>query len=267
MKEISVTTIIPMYNSEDTIAETIDSVFEQTWKGPIEVLIINDGSTDSSESIVKNYIQDKKADNITIRLINKNNGGVSTARNVGIKEARGQWIALLDSDDIWLPKKLEKQMKVLEDNPDIKFLGSNRNNEVYPFFGKSKLHLYSLTTKEVLFKWWPSTPTVIFKKEVVATVGGYDEALKGAEDGEFWLRVLTEYEIYILNESLVLTGHGKRSFGEKGLSADLYAMHLGEKKILRILYKKKQINCFEYLFFYSWFLLKYMRRKLIVRVS
>ena len=256
-----------MFNSEKTISLALDSILQQTYKGTIEVLIVNDGSTDKSASIVKHYTSKEYSKNITIRLINKKNGGVSSARNQGIIEAKGEWIALLDSDDVWLPQKLEKQMDEIKNNSDIVFLGASRNNEVYPFFGKSKLRVYSLTAKQVLFKWWPSTPTVIFKKEITNKVGLYNEALKGAEDGEFWMRILTEYKLYVLNESLVLTGHGKRSFGESGLSAEISVMHSGEKKILSIAYKNKQINRFEHIFFYCWFSLKYLRRKIMVRIS
>ncbi len=256
-----------MYNSENTIIATLNSVVNQTYQAEIEVLIINDGSIDNSAMIVKKYIEDNRSDNISFRLINKNNGGVSSARNVGIKESKGKWIALLDSDDVWLPEKLEKQMQVLKENEHIKILGTNRNDEVYPWFGKSKLKIYNLTAKETLLKWWPSTPTVIFKKEIIEKTGVYNESLRGLEDGEFWLRILKTYKIYVLNEYLVLTGHGKRSFGDIGLSADLGVMHSGEKAILAIVYKNKQINYLEYLFFQVYLSLKYFRRLLVVRLA
>ncbi len=263
---MKISTIIPLYNAKDTIKSTIESVLNQTYTGPIEIIVVNDGSTDGCEKIVEDMIETNKTNKI-IKLINKKNGGVSSARNRGIKEATGEWIALLDSDDIWLPEKLEKQFKEIEKNPDIQFIGTNRNNESYPFFGKKKHHLYTLNAKEIILKWWPSTPTVMFKRNIFFEVGGYDESLKGAEDGDFWLRCANKYQIYVLSEFLVETGHGKRSFGQSGLSANMPKMYQGEILALKGTKKRKQINWFEYVVFYLWLTFKYYRRLLIVRMS
>lgn len=262
----NITVIIPMYNSKDTIEKTIESVLNQTYKEPMEIVVVNDGSTDGCEKIVEEIIANNKT-NKTLKLINKKNGGASSARNVGIKESLGEWIALLDSDDIWLPDKIQKQIDEVSKNTDIKFIGTNRNNEVYPFFGKSKKRLYSVSSKEILFKWWPSTPTVMFHKSLFFEVGGYDEKLVGAEDSDFWLRCANKTRIYVLNEFLVYTGGGKRSFGESGLSANMPKMYEGEILALKGAKKRKQINLFEYFGFYLWLTAKYIRRMLIVRIS
>lgn len=261
-----ITTIIPLYNAKDTIVATINSVLNQTYKEPIEIIIVNDGSTDGCEKLVEELIEQNSTNRI-IKLINKPNGGVSSARNRGIKEASGDWIALLDSDDIWLLEKLQKQVDEINKNSNIKFIGTNRNNEIYPFFNKNKNQLYTINTKEMLLKWWPSTPTVMFEKNVFFEVGGYDEKLKGAEDGDFWLRCAEKYDIYVLNEFLVNTGHGKKSFGESGLSANMPKMYEGEILALKGAKKRKQINLFEYLGFYLWLTMKYYRRILIVKSS
>lgn len=264
MQYINFSVIIPMYNSKFTIKNAIESILNQTYKGPLEIIVVNDGSTDGCEKIVKEIILNNQT-NRTIKLINKSNGGVSSARNVGIRESTGEWIALLDSDDIWLPEKIQKQMDEIYKNTGIKFIGTNRNNEVYPFFGKSKDMLYSVSAKEILFKWWPSTPTVIFHKNLFFEVGGYDEKLTGAEDGDFWLRCANRTRIYVLNEFLVQTGHGKRSFGESGLSADISKMYKGEILALKGAKSRNQINLFDFIFFYGWLSLKYFRRILIIK--
>jgi glycosyltransferase involved in cell wall biosynthesis len=263
---MKITTIIPMYNSKDTIKNAIESVINQTYKDPIEIIVVNDGSSDGCEKIVEEMILNNQTNRI-IKLINKKNGGVSSARNRGIKEASGEWIALLDSDDIWLAEKLQKQVSEIKKNANIKFIGTNRNDEIYPFFNKNKNYLYTINAKEMLLKWWPSTPTVMFDKNVFFEVGGYDEKLKGAEDGDFWLRCTQKYDIYVLNEFLVNTGHGKKSFGESGLSANMPKMYEGEILALKGAKKRKQINLFEYLGFYLWLTLKYYRRILIVKSS
>lgn len=261
---MKISVVIPMYNSVETISAVIDSVVSQTYKNSFEVVVINDGSTDGCEKIVEKIIEENQSNRI-VRLINKPNGGVSSARNVGIKAAQGNWIALLDSDDIWLPEKLDKQVMVIQRNPEIRFLGTNRNEEVYPYFGKKSQHVYTVSAKEMLIKWWPSTPTVLFHKSVFESTGGYDEQLKGAEDGDFWLRCANTYTIFVLNEYLVKTGFGKHSFGESGLSANILTMYKGELVALKGALKRKQINLFEYMVLYAWLSAKYIRRVLIVK--
>lgn len=263
---MKISTIIPLYNAEKTIVNTINSVLNQTYEDPIEIIVINDGSTDESEKLVLEIIMQNTTNRI-IKLINKPNAGVSSARNRGIKEAIGEWIGLLDSDDIWLPTKLEKQMLEIEKNLDIEFIGTNRNDEYYPFFKKSEQNLYTLDAKEILLKWWPSTPTVLIKKEILLKTNLYDEERAHAEDGDLWLRIAQYCKIYVLNERLVLVGDGKRSFGESGLSANMPKMYQGEILALKGAKKRKQINALEYLGLYFWLTVKYYRRILIVKIS
>ena len=86
-----------MFNSEKTIVLTLDSVINQTYREEVEIIIVNDGSTDKSRQIVEDYLKKNRPENVSINLINRKNSGVSSARNIGIKKARGKWIALLDS--------------------------------------------------------------------------------------------------------------------------------------------------------------------------
>lgn len=261
---MNISVVIPMYNSADTIVAVIGSVISQTYQEALEVIVVNDGSTDGCEKVVEQLIE-RNQSNRTIRLINKANGGVSSARNMGIREAAGDWIALLDSDDIWSLEKLEKQVAEIAINSDILFIGTNRNNEVYPYFGKKAQRLYTVSAKEMLIKWWPSTPTVMFHRDVFEQAGGYDEQLMGLEDGDFWLRCASKYKIYVLNEFLVETGFGKRSFGESGLSANVLKMYQGEISALKGALKRKQVNILEYLGLHAWLTLKYIRRVIIVK--
>ncbi|MCT7464728.1 glycosyltransferase family 2 protein [Aliarcobacter cryaerophilus] len=263
---MKISTIIPMYNSKDTIKSAIESVLNQTYKEPLEIIVVNDGSKDGCEKIVEEMILNNQR-NRTIKLINKENGGVSSARNRGIKEASGEWIALLDSDDIWLPEKLQKQVDEINKNSNIKFIGTNRNGELYPFFKKSENPIYSLNAKEIIAKWYPHTSTAFINKEVLLKTNLYDETRTHAEDGDLWLRIAQYCDLYVLNEDLVYTGGGKRSFGESGLSANMPKMYEGEILALKGTRKRKQINLFEYLGFYLWLTLKYYRRILIVKSS
>jgi glycosyltransferase involved in cell wall biosynthesis len=173
-----------MYNSKETIKSAIESIINQSYKEKIEIIIVNDGSKDECEKIVEELIASNQT-NRSIKLINKLNGGVSSARNRGIKEASGDWIGLLDSDDIWLSEKLQKQVDEIKKNSDIKFIGTNKNSDLYPFFKKAHNHLYTLNAKEIIAKWHPHTSTALIKKEILLK-NLYDESRMHAEDGDLW---------------------------------------------------------------------------------
>ena len=142
---MKISTIIPMYNSKDTIKSAIESVLNQTYKEPIEIIVVNDGSKDGCEKIVEKMIINNQT-NRTIKLINKPNGGVSSARNRGIKEANGEYIAFLDSDDMWHPQKLELVFEAMKDD-SIKFIGHSYTleNNFDKKFNLEKLSKVSFT--------------------------------------------------------------------------------------------------------------------------
>ena len=118
---ILVSVIIPCYNSERYIVQSIESVIMQTFQ-QWEMIIVDDCSTDNSADIIKKY----EAKDFRIRYLKTNepSGSPSIPRNIGIREARGRYIAFLDSDDIWLPKKLEEQLKFI-DQPNVAMVFSN----------------------------------------------------------------------------------------------------------------------------------------------
>lgn len=108
LKQPLVSVIIPFYSNSNWLCEAIDSVLNQTYKN-IEILVINDGSPEDLSHIIEKY-------GFRITLINKKNGGPSSARNLGIKKSKGKYVAFLDSDDVWLPEKLSKQIHQMEKN-------------------------------------------------------------------------------------------------------------------------------------------------------
>lgn len=266
MNNFKVSVIIPVYNAEAVITDALSSVVRQTLPDPIEVIVINDGSTDRSGEIVEHYIRTYSTSNRNIKIITTRNQGVSAARNIGLRAAKGQYIALLDSDDEWEPEKLAIQLHAMSNNTNIYIIGSNVNNEngFYPFFGKNKLYMYSLNTREVLLKWWPLTPTIVFNRTILDIVSGYDEKMHGAEDGDFELRILQHFQIYVINKNLVRLGHGKKQFGDSGLSSNLSVMYKGEIRAAKKACDRKQINSLEYLLFIAWFSIKYIRRRYII---
>ena len=162
--ELKISVVIPMYNASQSIVKALESVKYQTYKCAYQILVVNDGSEDCSKEIVEKYILENPQMNIT--LINQPNGGVSKARNEGLKRATGDYIAFLDSDDEWLPEKIEKQISVFQHNISVDLLGTNRNGEHFKsFLGYKFRHLTRISAKLLLLKNFFPTPTVIFKNE------------------------------------------------------------------------------------------------------
>ncbi|WP_411972636.1 glycosyltransferase family 2 protein [Sphingobacterium sp. Lzh-3] len=259
---MKISVVIPMYNAEKSILQSLDSIYTQTWRGDLEIIVVNDGSKDNSKALVEAYIRDNSRDNIL--LVDQENAGVSRARNEGMRRCTGDWICLLDSDDTWLPNKLERQLEVLKDS-SIDFLGTTRNGEYFSQLAFRRLDkINHISAKELLFKFVFVTPTVIFRREIIDRVGYFDESQRFAEEGNYFIRVANACNCYLLNESLVITGGGKHDFGESGLSSNLWEMEKGELKNIRMAFRIGVINIAEFLFFNVFSFLKYGRRVLIV---
>lgn len=264
--ENSISVIIPMYNAEQTIKRTLISVLEQTFEYCIkEVIIINDGSTDGSESIVKGFILEYKVKNYYI--YNKVNGGVSSARNYGMKIATSKWIALLDADDVWLNCKIEKQILAVKSNPNIDFIGGGIDDKKFKILFRTINSLYKVELNDLLIKVFPQTSTVIFKRKIFLEIGGFDENQHYGEDVNYFMKICTKYGCFFYPEKMIIYDSGKRGFGVRGLSANLIEMHRGEIKNLRELYTNRIISYNQYFFFRIYYLLKYYRRKIITKVN
>lgn len=256
-----VSVIIPMYNAEKTIIKCIESVIHQLHSDELEIIITDDGSIDSSYNTVKQYIVDKGVDNIL--LYQQSNMGVSAARNNGILKARGDYIAFIDSDDIWLEGKLKHQISVLEKyNAD--FVGALINYRKLGFPYKLKNDIYEVTFKKLLVKLAPSTITALFKKDLLEKSGLFHEHQRYGEDGNLWLRFSRVGKMVIINRTYAIAGDFKNLFGEKGLSGNLEKMTKANLYNLKEMLDLNYINRLEYYFFYIFYILKSYRRSLIV---
>lgn len=265
MNSMNISVVIPMYNSKGTIVKTLDSIKNQTAFNYIfEIIVINDGSTDNSLDIVKKYIEDNK--NMPIVLIDKPNGGVSIARNAGMKAAKGDWIALLDSDDEWLSEKIEMQMKTIKEHPEIDFLGGDYNGKKLRIMLKKVDKLYKASVKDLCLKSFPATPSAIFKKKVIEKIGYFDENQKFAEDGNYFLKICNNFNYYHLPVQMVVCGNGKPTFGYSGLSAHLKEMYDGNIKNIKELKENSIISVSFYIFLYAFYWIKYIRRILITKL-
>lgn len=258
-----ISVIIPMYNSANTIERALQSIVTQDYDGLVEIIVVNDGSKDNSVQIVEKFIEFNKE--VTIKLILQENGGVSKARNTGLKNAKGDFVAFLDSDDAWFTNKLSNQMKILRDNVNIDLLGAAF--EGFYFTKNREGDLFNVKFKNLIFKNYFQPSTVILKKNVIDKIGLFDESQKYAEEGNFFFRVSQEFNCFFYNKKLIVYGDGKQGFGVSGLSANLKEMEKGELKNLKFAYKNNWINLFTYAYAVSFSILKYIRRIIIVSLK
>lgn len=206
MKEFRplVSIIVPCYNSEKYLQECLNSILTQDYEN-VEVLVVNDGSIDGSEEIAKAFGQQDDR----LKYFYQDNNGVGSARNLGLREAKGEYVAFLDSDDAWLPGKLGKQIELLENNPDAVIFGGvrhiyesdpqNYNDVFFENFESKKQFLNYLLyqTDNVTF-----TGAVIFKREHLSKVGFFIEGISNAEDWDLWTKLACHFPFHAIEEPL-----------------------------------------------------------------
>ncbi len=259
MDEPLISVVIPMFNSERTIEAALVSVKSQTWDGRFEIFVVDDGSTDGSRTVVENYIRENPGENI--HLIIQENAGVSAARNAGLRSATGDYIALLDADDLWYPEKTEIQMLFLKNNPGIDFLGCRVRGHTLRYPYSANQNGYSVISfRKLMFRNEIRTCTVLFKRNIIERCGFFDDGQRHGEDLNYWLRISEHFNMAILDEELVSAGGGKRSFGVSGLSADLSAMERGFQKNLAEMRVAERITLLEFNAYFLFYKGKYLVR-------
>lgn len=188
---VKVSVIVPTYNRASLIARAVDSILAQTFKD-FEVIIIDDGSKDNTKEVLKPY-EGK------IKYIYQNNGGISKARNRGIQESSGTYIAFLDSDDYWAPEKLAVQAKVLDENRNVGIVYARMPivNEHGDILGMKPNGVSGKNFQELLRVWGDlPTSSVMTRRECFDRVGVFDDDLPPMEDIDMWLRIAHSYELY-----------------------------------------------------------------------
>lgn len=195
---LNISVIIPTYNRAHLLAKSVESVLRQTLE-PLEIIIVDDFSTDNTKEIVESFHNEK------IKYVtNQRTKGANGARNTGVLIAKGDFIAFQDSDDVWLPAKLDKQFSFMKDNmeADMCFCSLNLLNSVRGVVPKRKV-LHEEIMKQLEKGNFISTQTIFIKKEIAKKVL-FDESLKRFQDWDFVLRVARNYSIHHLDEVLVM---------------------------------------------------------------
>ena len=196
---LNVSVIIPTYNRKNLLKRALHSASSQTFV-PQEIIVVDDGSSDGT----KDWVLERFP---YVRYIYQDNSGVSSARNAGIKEAKGSWIAFLDSDDEWMPDKLEKQETAINDSKEAWLCHTNEvwvRNSVRVNQMKKHQKYGGYVFENCLDICRISPSSVLIKKEVFEMVGLFDESLKVCEDYDLWLRITSVLPIIFLDQPLII---------------------------------------------------------------
>ncbi|MEY2832410.1 MAG: hypothetical protein RLZZ574_1668, partial [Cyanobacteriota bacterium] len=201
-KSPKVSVIIPAYNVIRYIAATIETVFAQTYQD-FEVIVVDDGSTDDTH----NWLAQLSQQEPKVKIISQTNKGVQKARNRAIKEARGEYIALLDADDLWEPTKLQKQVDSLDTNSEAGLcytwtaLADNEGRTTGRVVASHAEGNVWTQLTELNFVCCGSTPMI--RRSCFETIGFFAEDLHHSEDWDMWLRIALKYPFVVVKEPLI----------------------------------------------------------------
>lgn len=225
-----VSVVLPIYNGERFVAEAIESVLAQTYLR-YEIVAVNDGSQDGSKEIVRRYLNSGP-----IKYLEQANKGVANARNTGILHSSGEFIALLDQDDVWLPEKIEKQVAFMDTHPEVALLharvrcidgqGSPISCDGWIYVGE-EAHGYC--AEQLLCGNRIAPLTVLIRRTCLDAVGLFNQMLAPADDWDLWLRIAVRFPLGFL-DSVV----GNYRVHDSNESKDLLKMKLAEIRVVEL---------------------------------
>ena len=220
-----ISVIIPTYNRKDSLLESVRSVDGQT--APVgEVIVVDDGSTDGTSNLIRDAFPH-------VRLLTQENHGVSSARNRGLRHAQGSWSAFLDSDDTWLPEKIQRQIYALSRQPDIRichteeiWIRNGRRVNQMKKHAKRGGWLFERSLELCCI----SPSSVLLSQAIFSTYGVFDETLPACEDYDLWLR-LTAHEstVYVDDPMIIKTGGHDDQLSRKYWGMDRFRIRAIEK--------------------------------------
>tara|TARA_B100000700_G_scaffold242786_1_gene270495 strand:- start:15 stop:857 length:843 start_codon:yes stop_codon:yes gene_type:complete len=196
--QTTIAAVIPTFNRASLVSRALDSVMRQTFL-PSEIIVVDDGSTDNTENLISEKYH-------SVSYLKTENKGVSAARNIGIKATKSEWIAFLDSDDEWLPQKLEKQIAKVSNKHSYKIVHCEeiwiRNGRrVNPKIKHKKYGGYIFEKCLPLCVISPSA--VVIHRDLFQELGYFDETLPACEDYDLWLRICAKYPVLFVDEPLI----------------------------------------------------------------
>ncbi|OGX08664.1 MAG: hypothetical protein A2Z88_10335 [Omnitrophica WOR_2 bacterium GWA2_47_8] len=204
-----VSAIIPTFNRAKLVCETIDSVLAQTYPN-IEIIVVDDGSSDNTEEVLKKYGN-------KVRYLKQDNKGNSAARNYGFKVSRGEYIGFLDDDDLWLPSKIEEEVKFLQDHSDLGFVycGTYLIDLEGKITGQRTIWEEEDATFARLYRGnIIISPSIsLIRRDCLKDVGYYDEGLYQSSDYDMWIRLARKYKFVYLDKILAKYRVHEKSLG------------------------------------------------------
>lgn len=260
--------IIPFYNSRATLVESLKSVIlelkslEFTW----EIILVDDGSQDDSRSILQDFIHSSPF-KANLFLYFKENGGVASARNLGLIKARGEIIAFNDSDDKWIRGKVSSQLGYLFSHKDVQMVGGvfgSDNLSAIP--GVNVKETMVVTIRNQVLKNYFSPQTVMFRREVLAKVGLFDDTMRYAEEGYFFNRMVYYFKCVIVDRVVAEPLTQKRRWGDAGLSGNLVEMEKGELHNIANAFSSGYIGFGLLILAVSFSILKFFRRLVLSKI-
>ncbi|WP_456434041.1 glycosyltransferase family 2 protein [Thermosulfuriphilus sp.] len=216
-----VAVVIPCYNAETFIPKTLESVLAQDFPD-YEIIVVDDGSTDSTRAILQEY---NRLSNL--KIIHQSNAGPAQSRNTGIKASDSDYIAFLDSDDLWHPFKLRQQVEILDNNPGVglcytgaqvidlsgKRLPQRDRKTALPVFNSHRRALEALMVENFIV-----TSSVLIRRGVLEKTGLFSDQYLYAEDWDLWLRIAKGFPIFGIPEALCLYRWHEKSFSSKRIA-------------------------------------------------
>ncbi|MBC2717421.1 MAG: glycosyltransferase family 2 protein [Desulfobacteraceae bacterium] len=207
-----ISTVVPTYNRSDFLLNALESIRQQSYR-PIEIVVVDDGSTDDTIRVIRKWAkQYNEPKTFVIRWIVQSNQGANAARNRGIEESHGEFIAFLDSDDQWLPEKLAMQISIMQKNADIGGVYCGMRNVDLVTGEKEKFSPRAYPEGDLLRQLLihdvtEATSAWVVRKECFNQVGMFDISLPARQDWDMWIRLSEKYMIGCAPEILVELGN------------------------------------------------------------
>ncbi len=223
-----VSVIIPAYNAEEYLAETLDSVVAQSFRD-IEVVLVDDGSTDGTIALAEGY-----ANRLNLTILRQRSGGPAAARNTGIRQSRGAYCAFIDSDDLMLPQRIAEQCAALDADPEVGLA----HTDLMTFDHSGVIHVtrrafsapvggHILPT--LLLDNSITTSTVMARRSCLLEAGLFDDSLRISEDFDLWLRMAERWKVAYVDKPLVKYRRRPGSASEDKVKTGLAALKVVEK--------------------------------------
>lgn len=263
---MDITIVIPVYNSASTIIESVESVVRECTTNSYswELILVDDGSLDNSVELINQYVDNSLfMENITV--VCQPNGGAAVARNVGLRMAKGDFIAFNDSDDRWLNGKLKLQMDYLKKNTDVVMISGVFGHDNLSRLKKINNGTVIKIDDQVLKNYF-SPPATIIRSSILKKSGFFYEEMCYAEEGYFFNNIVYFGKSVVVNQTVAEPISFKKRWGDSGLSGNLIKMEQGELFNIYSAYKFGYISFNRYLFAMIFSTIKFFRRWFISKI-